>query len=274
MFALNQAHRFVDTNLLVESHIVDVNAPVMVTFSPAGFVLSSKEVEDGKSAWGYSFLKKMNINVISFNAINERHWFITPEVKAYIKTLSPFLEQFPERLGYGASMGAFAASLYANELNLDRLLLITPMCLPSYIKSDTVFNYANDFDGKITLIYDPFCSVDKQCAFMFPKTTRYLKFYSVGHQVVESLSHIGYLKILVQRFIADNIDETEFSINARKRKHLERYYSYLKRNPTKKNTKKRKRIIFYRFFIWNIKNPEATVKKMILKWRKSIKKHF
>lgn len=274
MLALNQTNRHITDKVLVEYHIFDINSPIIITFSPAGYVLTTKDIEQGRNAWGFTLFKKMKINVIAFTAINEKHWFVLPEVDNYIKGLAPLLEQFPERLGYGASMGAFASTFYANELKLDRLLLITPMNIPKRINNDINFDYAKNFKGEIALIYDPLCPVDKLCALKYPQQTQYLKFYSVGHQVIESLSNIGFLKTLVLQFIKNKINPKLFAIEARKRKNLERYYSYLKRNPTKKNTVRRKEIILYRFIKWNIANPTASIQKVVFKLKKGVKKRL
>ncbi|RBW43460.1 hypothetical protein DS885_13320 [Psychromonas sp. B3M02] len=260
--------------VLVQYRIFNNKAPIVITFSPAGYVLSDKDIINGKNGWGFSCLEKMNVNVITFTAINNKHWFVIPEVQEYINKLIPHLEVFPERLGYGASMGAFALSIYATKLKIDRLLLITPMNLPPSIYSEIKFDYASNFNGEITLIYDPLCPVDKQCALQFPKHTKYLRFYSVGHQVIESLSYIRYLSTLVSKFIDNKIDITEFSSHARKRKNLGRFYSYLKRNPTRKNTKKRKITILYHFLKWNIMNPGASINRTIFKLKRSAEKRY
>jgi len=275
MQALKQSSREnIAGKALVEYQIFDVKSPIIITFSPAGYVLTSKDVDKGVAGWAFELFKKHKINIISFTAINEKHWFSVPEVADYIEKLSPLLNRFQERLGYGVSMGAFASAFYANQLKLDRLLLITPMDRPDHLKNLPHFNHAADFEGKITLIYDPLCPVDKEFALMFPPQTQYLKFYSVGHQVIESISKLGFLKTLVLSFIKDDINPMEFAINARGRKDLERYYSYLKRNPTKKNTAKRRKVIKDSFLNWNLKNPTAPINKILSKLTKGVKKRL
>ncbi|MFT7006454.1 MAG: hypothetical protein ACJAXJ_000962 [Colwellia sp.] len=272
MLALNNSTRLSLDKLLVEYHIFSYEQPIMITFSPAGYVLSQSEVIKGRSAWAFEFFKKMQINIIAFSAVEDAHWFLNESSQVHIAELSRHLKIFPERLGYGASMGAYAASHYAEQLHLDRLLLITPKVTPKRIDTKYDFNYCNSFDGEITLIYDPFCSADKECALNYPSKTNYLKFYGVGHQVIESISHIGYLKALVVNFISDKINTDEFAKQSRKRKELERYYSYLQRNPTKKNSTKRKRIVSYYFILWSLQNLDKVFQKHRVKIKKNLRR--
>jgi len=272
MLTINNSMRLSLDKLLVEYHIFSYKHPVMITFSPAGYVLSKNEVIKGKSAWAFDFFKKMKVNIIAFSAVDEAHGFINESSKAYITELSGQLSNFPERLGYGASMGAYAASHYANLLNLDRLLLITPRFTSKKINKECNFTYCSSFNGKITLIYDPFSPIDKQWALKYPSKTDYLTFYGVGHQVIESISNIEYLKTLILQFITDKINPEEFAKQSRKRKKLERYYSYLQRNPTKKNSTKRKKIVRYYFIRWSLKNMDKIFQKHRVKIKKSLRR--
>ena len=273
MLDLNKETKLIIAETLVHYYISNIEAPVVITFSPAGSVLTNRQVKTELSAWSFDFFKKNEINIISFNAINNKHWFVCEELLQFIKELSPQLTIFPERLGYGASMGAFALSIYASELQLDRLLLITPIKAPrEEWNEQSKFDYCAKFKGKITIIYDPFSPEDKQAAKSYPERTYYLKVYGVGHRVIESLSEIKLLKRVVLQFVNNKIDHAEFVKYARLRKGLERYYSYMARNPTQKNTRRSKKIIKAYLRKWNLKHPKQILLKLKNKWSKSLTK--
>ncbi|MGF1756611.1 hypothetical protein L4D76_01425 [Photobacterium sagamiensis] len=272
MLKLQSDTRLIIGDILVQYHIFSTDAPLMITFSPAGSVLKPSQVEAGCSAWGFDFFKKMGVNIISFSAIQHKHWFISPQLVEFINKLSPQLEIFPERLGYGASMGAFATSLYSSQLQLDRLLLITPLTPSKEQYKLSKFDYCAQHKGNITIIFDPLCQNDKQHALRYPLDTTFLKLYGVGHQVIESMSQVGYLKSIVLKFVTNEVKRSEFEKAMRARRNIERYYSYMARNPTKKLTPRRLKVIRYYFLMWHLKNPTQFILKWKKKWQKSLMK--
>jgi len=274
MLELQRDTRFIVDDTLVQYLITSFDKPLMITFSPAGHVLTAADVKTGASAWGFEFFKKMDVNIISFTAIKSKHWFISEELSTYLAQLSSYLSIFPERLGYGASMGAFAHSLYYSQLQLDRLLLITPLTPPKNLIIPNEFDYCAQCRGHITLVFDPLCPEDKSHALRYPAHTDYLKLYGVGHQVIETISKVGYLKQLVMAFIANDINHMEFNQAMRGRRRVERYYSYMARNPTQKLTPSRLNIIRRHLLSWHLAHPTYFIQKLSTKWRKSIRKRL
>lgn len=275
MFTVHDEKRIIVDTTLIQSYIFSVDKPLIITFSPAGAVLTSQQVAGGANAWGYDFFKKNKINVLAFSAIDDKHWFVSQTLKTFIQELLPQLVIFPERLGYGASMGAYALSNYHSELLLDRMLLITPIPSPEISHNEqSDFNYAFGFEGQLTIILDPFCIQDRAAAKQYPVQASEMMLPGVGHQVIESLSNIGYLKKLIFQFINNEIDPLSFSNIVRKRRNIARYYRFMARNPTNKNTAKRKSIIRYYQIIWSIKNIGALSDSFCKKWKKSISKRI
>lgn len=274
MLIENKDIKKIIANTLVNIHIFNRDSPVMITFSPAGAVLSKSEVESGINAWAFDYFKKKKMNIIAFSAIEEKHWFVCEELRQYISTLRTELQSFPERLGYGASMGAYALSIYYQTLHIDRLLLITP--IPSFpdFNERSGFNYSQHFRGQLTIIFDPLCPNDKRQALLYPAQSKYLKFPGVGHQVIESLSHLRLLSPLLRSFIDNDIDPQQWSFNARKRRTLTRYYSYMARNPTNKGGKMRRGKLKRAYLGYVLKHPSEIVMKLITKWKKSINKRI
>ena len=268
MLKLATPQRIIIGNTLIQYYIQDISRPIVCCFSAAGKLLTEKEASDSRvSAWGYDFFVRQGHNVISFNTIKENHFFEEPLLFDYVQELGQELVIFPKRYGYGASMGAYGATLHCESLNLDELLLITP----AYF--GRAYPVSSRYNGKFILIYDPFFSKDHQDVIQYPTESTTLKFYGVGHQVIESLAHIGYLKYLVLQFInSDGIDKNEFYSQIRKRKQLERYYSFLARNPTGKQTLKQRRVIRYYQLVWSLNNLGRIKDKITLKLTKSIRK--
>lgn len=274
MFIEQQEDREIIDNTLVQTYIFSFNTPIMITFSPAGSTLTSKQVAEGANAWSYDFFKKNNINILAFSAIDNKHWFTSKVLKSFIQQLTPQLTDFPERLGYAASMGAYALSNNYDELLIDRMLLITPITSTEEHNQLTNFNYANNYLGQLTILVDPFCIQDKTESKKYPPHSTTLAFPGVGHRVIESLSQIGYLKPLIFQFINNDINRYQFSKMVRQRRNISRYYSYMMRNPTKKNSKKRRSVIRRYKMIWSLDNIGLLLNGFWMQRKKSIDKRI
>ena len=272
MLIENKDIKKIIANTLVNIHIFNHDYPVIITFSPAGAVLSKSEVESGINAWAYDYFKKKKINIIAFSAIEEKHWFVCDTLREYISSLSSKLQNFPERLGYGASMGAYALSIYCQPLHIDRLLLITPIPSSLNFNKRSGFNYSQDFSGQITIIFDPPCPNDKKQALLYPAQSKYLKFPGVGHQVIENISHLRLLSPLLMSFIDNDINPQQWVVDVRKRRTLARYYSYMAKNPTNKGGKKRRIKLKRAYLEFALKHPSIILLKLTTKWKKSINK--
>ncbi|AWK84089.1 hypothetical protein [Photobacterium damselae] len=274
MLNINVETKIIIDGTLVQYHIYSEDKPLIITFAPAGSVLTYKQIRKDHSAWGFEFFKNRGYNILSFSAIEEKHWFISPILLRYINSLEKQTLLFPQRIGYGASMGAFGLSLYHKSLHIDKLLLITPLTPNDKNIEHLSFDYCAGHHGDITIIYDPFCHQDTLHAMRYPKNSQYLKLYGVGHRVIESMNQLSMLKHTIRDFIVGQIDTENFYRSAKKRKNIERYYSYLLRNPTNKLTKKRINIIKYHAVKLYLTHPYHTLGKPIKKWIKSLKKRL
>ncbi len=257
-------------NTLIEYAFFNFEAPLVICFNPAGKMLSKEQVNSGSHAWCYEFMLKQKINVISLNTISENHWFLCSELESYLKTLTDIIDKFPERLGYGASMGAFGVSKYSNLLKINRALLFSPL-LPQNSNSISPLNLSTI---EWNIVFDPFCKKDKIIAEQYPISSKYLHFYGVGHQVIESIANINYLKELFFNFYKNEINNFLFYKKQRNKKNILRYYDYMDRNPTKKNTLRRKLIIKKHKIIFTFKNSNQLYEKITEKLAKSIKRRL
>lgn len=267
---------------LIQYFIHSVDNPLVITFSPAGAVLSKQDEESQISPWSFDFFHKQEMNILSFACIEHKDWFRSKQLAIFLEKLAPQLQCFPERLGYGASMGAYAVILHAQRLQIDRALLLSPISSiidgqETFCQADNQEKYIdlNDWSNvacQLTVIYDSFCANDKEHARRFASHHQFLRFPGVGHQVIESLNNIGYLKPLVLQFIQGDVKLAEFAKAIRKRRNIERYYSYMKRNPTKKLSKQKLKFIKRTFIFWQLCNLNQITAKFKRKWGKSLKK--
>lgn len=251
-------------NTLIECAFFDFSKPVVICFNPAGKMLSINKVNSDSHGWSYDFMTMKKINVISINTISENHWFLHPELEDYFNSLSDLLSTFPERLGYGASMGAFGVLKHSNLLNIDRALLYSPQ----QPKNSHLNQLPNIKNTKYYIVFDPFCLDDKNIVNKLNFPIKQLHFYGVGHQVIESMAKIGYLKTLFSKFYENKIDYNDFYKNQKKKKMLLRYYSYMDRNPTHKNSLKRRTIIKkakIKFILNNIDQVYVKIKRKVIK---------
>lgn len=286
---LNQVARQQIDNVLMQYHIVDPAGQLMVTFAPAGEVLTQGETEKGKSPWGFDFFKKQGINILAFSAVVEPTWYRSAEFRAFLRELAPKLTGFSERLGYGASMGAYAVGAFADVLGLDRTLMITPVVSLNrevaphenrWQKAADNQDWSQDSidasDNRSfnTIVFDPFCPRDKLHARYFTDNTLRLSLSGVGHNVIESLAQMGQLKNLVSQFVGNTIDPVQFAGDMRSRRNIERYYSYMKRNPTGKMSKQRQRLVRRHQMGWQLRNVDVLFAKVTRKWGKSLKRRY
>lgn len=268
MTDIQSVSRLIIGHSLVQFHFFDFNQPLVICFAPAGKKLSTTQTHSGESAWGFDFFVQQGINVLAINTIDDNHWYLCDELAQYLLNMSPLLDRFPERVGYGSSMGGFGVTHFSQALHIDRALLFAPLLHGETSSIDS------DHPCQFTVIYDPFCLLDTAHAKRYPARTQWLKLYGVGHQVIESISNFRALKSLVLAFIDNNLDETVFYHAMRQRRSIERYYSYMARNPTKKQTRKRKWLVKFYLLKWYVSDPTSVIKKMTGKWTKSINKRL
>ncbi|WP_131541628.1 hypothetical protein [Photobacterium profundum] len=255
----NREFRITVKNTLIQGAIID-NGPIVFAFAPAGTVLTHYEVDNGELPWGFKYLSSRGVNVVSFNPISADHKYEEIELLEWAKSNSFMFQHHKERLAYAVSMGACGALLLSHHLMIDRALLFSPTLYSVTLPEHSMH---------ITVVYDPFCANDKKQALSLQPASE-LHTYGVGHRGIESVSACGYLSLLIRDFIGNHIVAEEFYQAMRERKSTERYYSYMKRNPTGKNTKSRKRIIIIAWLRWNLSNPKKVLNKLYKSARKRL----
>ncbi len=266
---LLESGREIVGDTLIEYAFFDYSQPVVICFNPAGMMLSKKDVSANAHAWSFELLSKLEINVLAINTIDDNHWFLATDFVNQIDRLTALVFPFSERLGYGASMGAFAVTQHAKTLGINRALLFSPLQPPNR-KSD--YDFRGELQTEWTIVFDPFNAEDKHIARLYPLNTQFLHYYGVGHQVIESLAKTHCLKPLFLQFYTGALDVIQFYKSQSKKRSVMRYYSYMDRNPTQKNTPRRKLVIKKHKLLFTLKNSNLLIGQVTHRIKKSIKK--
>ncbi|MEZ8252996.1 hypothetical protein AB6C79_09745 [Vibrio splendidus] len=239
------------------SCIRDTNSPLVITFSNAKEVTYQNDLTRyDYSPWAFDFLISNNFNVISFSSINKENWYRSEIFHDFIESLSPLLKVFPERIGYGGSMGGYAASAFSNVLGLERLVLYNPISSlhekltpweTRFLFAKRELNWDSRYnDGAVShskgfIIYDPLFKLDRLHAKRYK--LKGIRIYGVGHGVPRHLANLGLLKKTALECLKGDFNEVEFYKRSRRRRDYQGYYNWLLSEENARLTLPRKKII-------------------------------
>lgn len=287
MLQLNQEVCMKVDDIFVQYYLFNMSSPVMITFPPGCQYLTQENIDAGKSAWGFDFFTKQQINVIACNHIGADNYFDSTLFADFINTLAIHLAQFPKRLGYGISRGGYAASLYADTLGLDGALLLMPLSTynPTLAPWDVKVISANkqhpatterkdaaNCSTPLTIIYDPLSPADRKHAERYGESVERIRLPGVGHRISRTLQALGILKSIVLMYQHGEIDKHYFYTEVRRRRQTSFYFKGLSVNPTKKLTLKRLGIIYYHQLRFKLMHIEQQPQKIACRWRDSLRK--
>ena len=183
-------------------------------------------------------LIKYQYNVIGIMP-KQKSWFPQASMIELAKTISPVLQGFKNIVGYGGSMGGYAAIKYSNLLNMNRVIAFVPQYS---IDPDQVEDrrYAEFFDAvankdmqiqlpdvdaarEYIIVYDPYFSIDREHYLKIKELlpslhTIHLPF--TGHEALSVLASSG----LLHDFIGHEFDEIYFYQQVRKVKKQSKFY--------------------------------------------------
>ncbi|MCU7697768.1 hypothetical protein OD757_11120 [Acinetobacter sp. AYS6] len=183
-------------------------------------------------------LIKYQYNVIGIMP-KQKSWFPQASMIELAKTLSPVLQGFKNIVGYGGSMGGYAAIKYSNLLNMNRVIAFVPQYS---IDPDQVEDrrYAEFFDAEANkdmqiqlqdvdagreyiIVYDPYFSTDREHYLKIKELlpnlhTIHLPF--TGHEALSVLASSS----LLHDFIEHDFDEIYFYQQVRKVKKQSKFY--------------------------------------------------
>lgn len=227
-------------------HIGDPARPVVFTFDTAGTAGPVR----GRIGWGFDYVRRKGLNVVSFKEGDAEGWFRGAGLRALIETLDRRFDfsRFPLRIGYGGSMGGYAAASVAGLLNLDRALLCNPFSTlrPDLAPWET--RYAErqrldwtgpGFDGateaagvrELVVVADPLFRPDHGHALRFAAAnprTLYLRIPGVGHKMPIHMKHLGVLDACFDHVAGlASLDMADFRRRIRDRRSYTGYYAWL-----------------------------------------------
>lgn len=183
-------------------------------------------------------LVKYQYNVIGIMP-KQKSWFPQASMIELAKTISPVLQGFKNIVGYGGSMGGYAAIKYSNLLNMNRVIAFVPQYSidPAQVEDR---RYAEFFDAvankdmqiqlpdvdaarEYVIVYDPYFSIDREHylkikALLPSLHTIHLPF--TGHEALSVLASSS----LLHDFIEHEFDEIYFYQQVRKVKKQSKFY--------------------------------------------------
>jgi len=241
----------------VQVTVFDWDEPVVITFSMMG-KYAPINIEESCELWGHSFLAKKKINVISFECIEKAHWYLDENLPLLInEMLEPILCRFPERLGYGGSMGGFGLLAFHDLLKINRLLVVNPITTLDENKvsfetrfkvhrkklnwnfefSDIAPNVKNGY-----VIFDPLFELDKRHAHRIENLEK-IKLYGLGHSLPLHLQKMKFLTWLFLEFYNNTLNVVEVLSKEKRKRNYLHYYKWLLSNENKYLTSRREQVI-------------------------------
>lgn len=240
-------------------HLFDTDLPLIITFAPRSEI-SAESAKKGLSPWGFDYIKKLGYNVLSFQCLKGNiNYYRDNTFLKKLPLIGEGLPNFTERLSYGVSMGGYAATAFSNPLKVDRVLVISPITSRrrdiatwDYEAGRNLNSFDLDWNGNYTdgaisdasgyVVYDPLFDLDKLHAVRYTRL-KPLRVPGLGHGITLPLRDLDMLTWLVESFIKDIINESEFYNRSRNRKKLKQYYQRMLRKENKLLTPGREKIL-------------------------------
>lgn len=258
-FNFNAAEYGVLGTIYYKYFFFDPSLPLVITFAPWFFV-SNQHVEEGLDPWGYSFIKGLGYNVLSFQCTEGNINYYRDKI--FIKELNRLgadLPDFIERLSYGYSMGGYAATAFSEPLKVDRVLAINPIASRrrdlapwDYEAGRGLGSFNFDWSGEYTdgaetkasgyVVYDPLYELDRLHAIRY-KNLSLLRAPGLGHHIPTHFLSMNMLKWLVEAFIKNDLKKDDFYRLARNRRNIKGYYEWMLSEDNKRLTPMRKKVL-------------------------------
>ncbi|WP_156878570.1 hypothetical protein [Roseomonas gilardii] len=190
---------------------------------------------DGENIFAGMAIKKARIDAIGFMA-RKANWFPRASIQAALPAVEEVLQGDRPRVGYGGSMGGYAAIKYSRAFQLNTVISLCPQWSiePSSVSHfDKRYEkyYFNDLcgmeigrgdiQGNIYLLFDPYYKVDALHAALIEKACGHINFVpvpSADHHVTKILAGTKTLKNIIS-LCGDNLTDD-----------LIRYLSPIRRN--------------------------------------------
>jgi S-formylglutathione hydrolase FrmB len=174
----------------------------------------------GVAGFGEAMLKENGIPAIHFINL-QNHWWQIPDLASAIDIANKWLASSTSRVGYGASMGGYAALNFSERLRLDKVLSFSPQYSIDKKKVPWETRWQNEAD-KLTftdddlvvaenctthIIYDPNIRDGKHVDLIsLTGKTILHRVEGAGHKAIEAFSKADLLKPLVLSVLQGDLD--------------------------------------------------------------------
>lgn len=212
---------------------------LIVTFENLDDV--AKDEED-RMPWGYNFVTAQGWSMLGMMA-HGWTWYRDETVFDFFDRLRDegFFDRFDKVLFYGASMGAYAASVFSAAAPGATVILLSPQATLSRDVASWETRYrkawARDFSSRygygptqsasarqVHLFYDPQASLDAMHAALFQgANVRKYKCRFMGHRIASLWQQMSVLKQVILGCVEDTLTPAEFYTLMRARLHNHRY---------------------------------------------------
>ncbi|MDQ1079564.1 tetratricopeptide repeat protein [Pseudoroseomonas cervicalis] len=202
---------------------------VVVTFAP----WQSRQRLDGE-AFGEEYLRRIGVDAIHITCA-QNEWYQNPDMQAVVGAVDGALQgRYARRIGYGSSMGAFAALAFSRALRLDDVIAISPQfsLLREVVPFETRweqeaaalrwhFPMAEGLSpqARLVVIYDPLHPDARHVELLRacrPLTEMKLPFS--GHPSGNFLQQTGLISPLVRALVLEGADPAAFRAAVRERR--------------------------------------------------------
>ncbi|WP_319781514.1 hypothetical protein [Oceanisphaera sp. IT1-181] len=260
----NQGHLILNKNY-IKWDLSHTTRSVVITFADAYrdpiSCPSLEQASKGQSIWGFDYIKKLELNVISISSLSEPSWYRENDLFHSLATIEKDLSELKifNRIGYAVSMGAFGASALSDILKIKKNILFYPIStldtkiapfITGYKWARDKFNWNTPHNDGANckaegiIIYDPLNKQDKLHQERYGGNYYRIRALCIGHGGASKIINTG----LVKTYLSRAYSNSEVSINelreiAKKRRYKQHYHDDML--AYKKQSFKRKFIIKY-----------------------------
>ncbi|MBD3785400.1 MAG: hypothetical protein IE922_00325 [Sphingomonadales bacterium] len=205
---------------------------------------------DDRRAWAFDFCARRGLNVIGLMESDPYAWYRRPAflevLEAARREVAP--RNFSRRIGYGGSMGGYAAGAFSAEFGCDTCILFNP--ISTFNRRLAPFETRYDqgarqdwttgaFDAAraaasiqtVYIVADPLFDLDAEHVRRFQAESAAAQLFripGVGHRVAEHMKNMDMLRWFIDSVIdGPGPDAGTFSALARRRRGYLGYYQWL-----------------------------------------------
>ena len=175
-----------------------------ITFQPYDFLGFEAK------GFGENFFISLGYDVLCFK-ITENEWYQNASIEDMTHLAEKYLQHYSSRVGYGSSMGAYAALYFAKALQLHKVIACSPQfsivsgSVPFELRwleeaASLSFNHipmTGDDGIEVIMLYDPFNELDKQHVNLIRQefsTGQDIKLPFSGHPSISALAECEMLR--------------------------------------------------------------------------------